>query len=72
MSEKEKNRKNMPLCTAFIDEMREYFPDLQVTYARENGIELGQSPERGCSDFVLQSEIDSSSVKPDRKGVKRG
>ena len=53
MSQKEKNRKNMPLCTAFIDLMREEFPYLTVTYAKEGGLELGTKPEPGCSDFII-------------------
>ena len=53
MNQKEKNRKAMPQVTQFIDSMREEFPDLQVTYAKEGGMELGQSPERGYSNFQL-------------------
>ena len=72
MDQKEKNRKAMPQVTAWIDEMRECFPELTVTYAKEGGMELGQPPERGYSNFQLDrpSVTGSLSVKPDRKGVR--
>lgn len=38
------NRLLMPVCSAFIDSMREEFgaDQVKVTYAAENGIELGK------------------------------
>ena len=44
-SEREKNQQAMPLCAAFVAEMREHFPELTVTYASENGIEKGKRIE---------------------------
>jgi hypothetical protein len=36
------NRARMPIVTAVVDEYREVFgPGIRVTYAKENGIEIG-------------------------------
>jgi hypothetical protein len=41
----------MPVCTAFIDEMREVFGDgIKVKYANENGIVLGELKVIGFPD----------------------
>ena len=39
---KEENRARMPMVTAMVDEFRQEFgPGVRVTYAKENGIEVG-------------------------------
>jgi hypothetical protein len=48
---REKNRERMPLCTAFIDDMRQAFGDgIKVKYASENGIVLGKLTVYGFPD----------------------
>jgi hypothetical protein len=50
-SNRERNRELMPVCTAFIDEMREVFGDgIKVKYANENGIVLGELKVIGFPD----------------------
>jgi hypothetical protein len=50
-SNRERNRELMPICTAFIDEMREVFGDgIKVKYANENGIVLGELTVIGFPD----------------------
>lgn len=41
----EENREKMPIIAAFVDSMREFFPDLKVTFAQENSITLGKRSE---------------------------
>jgi len=36
------NRAAMPIVTEFVDAMREEFGEIVVTYASENGREVGQ------------------------------
>ncbi|SEN43761.1 hypothetical protein [Nitrosomonas marina] len=49
-------RENMPECVAFADHCRELFgDDVRMTWAKENGIELGQQL---TGDVVKLSEID--------------
>jgi len=38
---KQSNRDAMPDITRAVDFLREYFPNLKVYYAKENGIEIG-------------------------------
>jgi hypothetical protein len=44
---KEDNRKAMPNVAAIVDEFREEFGEITVTYAEENGIIKGKIGERG-------------------------
>jgi hypothetical protein len=50
-SNRERNRELMPVCTAFIDEMREEFGDgIKVKFASENGVVLGKLTVFGFPD----------------------
>ena len=51
MTQREKNREAMPICTAFIDDMKEAFGEgIKVKYASENGIVLGKMTVVGFPD----------------------
>ena len=39
---KTQNRHKMPNVAQIVDEFREYFPDLQVTWAKEGEHEIGR------------------------------
>lgn len=45
----EDNRRKMPTVAAFVDEVREFWPDARVIYASENGITLGKKPDLSSS-----------------------
>ena len=46
------NRQSMPTITLFVDEYRKSFPDLKVTYASENGKELGRKGGEGVVPVI--------------------
>lgn len=53
---RDNNRETMPIIAGLVDNFREIFGDVKVTYAAENGRELGkQDKEPGLSvgDMVL-------------------
>ncbi|WP_332815965.1 hypothetical protein [Ramlibacter sp.] len=41
---KSRNRARMPTVAKLVDEYREVFPGLKVTYASEGGVTLGRCP----------------------------
>jgi hypothetical protein len=41
------NRKLMPQCAAWVDDIRNHFGEVTVTYAKENGIEKGKKDQEG-------------------------
>ncbi len=45
-------RAAMPICTSFIDAMREEFPNLTVLYANENGVTWGDLQPEGVTAVV--------------------
>jgi hypothetical protein len=51
MSKKD-NRQAMPTVAAIVDEWREYFPDLKVVYAAENGIVIDKRGDES-NTFVI-------------------
>ena len=45
MTTAEENRRRMPTVAAFVDEVRKYWPDAKVVYAREGDYEVGKKTE---------------------------
>jgi hypothetical protein len=50
-SSKEKNRQLMPQCAAWVDDIRNHFGEVTVTYAKENGIEKGKKDQEGFPSY---------------------
>lgn len=58
---REKNRERMPICTAFIDEIRREFGDgIKVKYASENGVVLGRLTVYGFPDAFRDDQRDEA------------
>jgi hypothetical protein len=45
MFTKEQLREAMPGVAKIVDQVREYFPDSKLVYAKEGGLEIGESSE---------------------------
>ena len=61
---REENRKNMPTVTAWVDQMRAlYGQDCKVTYACENGIELGEKPVEGLDVGLIPGVVEIENAK---------
>jgi len=45
-------RCNFPVCVAFADSVRAVFPDARLTYASENGREIGERGPDGVQPVV--------------------
>lgn len=45
MTTAEENRRRMPTVAAFVDEVRQFWPDAKVVYASENGYTVGKKRE---------------------------
>ena len=45
-------RCNFPVCIAFADAVRAVFPDARLTYASENGREIGERGPDGVQPVV--------------------
>ena len=75
---REENRARMPACTAFIDEMRAVFgADCKVTYACENGIELGEKFDESTAvqasmKHNWEEDDEISGVHDTRRGDRKG
>lgn len=53
---REENRKTMPVVTRIVDDFKELFGDVKVTYANEGGRELGkrdEEPGLSVADLIL-------------------
>ncbi len=58
----DKNRQQMPNVAAIVDEFREAFQDITVTYAEENGIVKGKQGERGIVPVTWKQKQKSAKL----------
>jgi hypothetical protein len=56
----DKNRQQMPNIAAIVDEFREAFGEITVTYAEENGIIKGKVGERGIVPVLERKNAKSN------------
>ena len=57
-------RAAMPIVSAFVDEVRQQFPNAEVVYACENGITVGRKPE---NENVFDIPPDYCKPVPEKK-----
>ncbi len=61
-----------PICKAWADEMRQFFPDLKPTYASENGHEWGKRLPEGVQPVInVEVKHGKASAGKSRRGQVR-
>ncbi len=67
MKNKQQNRTQCPIIAKLIDDMREHLSaDINPTYVKENGIQLGKSEDwsSATKELLKQTGVDKEFYKP--------